>query len=295
METTAPPPPSDFAATVDTVLRASPNVADDGAALSQLLRMMARKVQLQEYHIAQQGDAILALSAELLAVKDAARAAAAERDAAVVPVDDVAHAQLLEHRAMLLRLDGDVDALKAQADAPRSPPRIQHDERPAVTVTTTPARGTAAPHAGASTQRTATPERAVQHMIARDAENVVTFSPSFSPAMTPIGAPPPQKVRDGAAVDPTAPRPLAGIELIDTPQGPRVSAMKPGGPAQSAGLEIGDHVLRLNGHDVRQKSDFVNSLARCVAGQCVDVAYRRNHRAVSSVKVYLGAAAMPRS
>jgi S1-C subfamily serine protease len=87
-------------------------------------------------------------------------------------------------------------------------------------------------------------------------------------------------------------RPLAGLDLTDTVAGPKVTALKIGGPGAAAGLKVGDTIIRLNGKEVRSKHDFVGALSRCVPGQCVDVAHRKDGHAVVVAKLYLGSAAV---
>jgi hypothetical protein len=222
----------------------------------------------------------------------------------------------------------DASAAVATAHRPPPPPQVTAFDIPRTTfaaATATPQRrpffaaaslrATAAgePEGGAAEY---TPEPEADHTTYQRRHTSAAYNVAMTPPpenqVAPIGAPPPPPphltpnatARSRSHVDdsvsryvlakpPSSQRPLAGIDLTDTLTGAKISAVKPGGPGHIAGLQIGDTVVRFNGKDVKSKHDFVSVLNRCVPGQCVDVAHRKEGHAIVVTKVVLGAATTP--
>lgn len=83
---------------------------------------------------------------------------------------------------------------------------------------------------------------------------------------------------------------MAGLELSETPQGMKVTAVKPGGPAHAAGIVTGEFVLRVNGKDIRSKAEFISVLDMCVPGQCIDIVHRKENQPTRTAKIFLASA-----
>lgn len=72
-----------------------------------------------------------------------------------------------------------------------------------------------------------------------------------------------------------------GVRVLDRepslpPPGVVLSTVRPGHPADAAGLLVGDWILEWGGEDVRDTAAFLGFLSRCRAGVPVEVATRRN-------------------
>ena len=83
---------------------------------------------------------------------------------------------------------------------------------------------------------------------------------------------------------------MAGLELTDTTTGARVTAVKPGGPADNARIEVGEYILKANTREVHRKSDFVGFLKECNPGQCVTLVHRREGQPSKTSKMFVGLA-----
>lgn len=78
-------------------------------------------------------------------------------------------------------------------------------------------------------------------------------------------------------VDP-AKRPKVGMGVKGASGGAEVTMVRPGSPAEKAGVRVGDLVIELNGRTVRSAADLENALATLELGQKVAVEVRRDGR-----------------
>lgn len=285
--------PNEFADAVDGLLSRTENVIEvrhtstvEATALKQLLSMMARKVQLQDHAIESQDRELRTLRAEVKRLRTETEGMTGIRN-------DVrkVHLEVEEQGAVLKRQQHALEMLRSEHDDMHVDiARALHSSE----------RGAAAPSSSGSRVRPRHDEdfgydNSDASLLAplpqerhRDPDEAYTPPPPLNTA--PIGAPAPDAHGTSSPRVPPSQRPLAGLELMDTTAGPKVSAVKPGGPAHAAGINVGDLIVRIAGKDVRCKRDFVVSLERCVPGQCVDVAFRRDGHAVTVTKVFLGGA-----
>jgi putative serine protease PepD len=72
-------------------------------------------------------------------------------------------------------------------------------------------------------------------------------------------------------------RAYLGVQTSDplTGTGAVVEGVVPGGPADAAGLQVGDHVLSVGGHPVAQSADVAAAVARLAPGRDVKLSVRR--------------------
>ncbi|HXG04122.1 MAG TPA: M28 family peptidase [Candidatus Binatia bacterium] len=91
-----------------------------------------------------------------------------------------------------------------------------------------------------------------------------------------VTAPPPLYVR----LEPPARRPLFGIapDLAADLSGVRVAGVRPASPAERAGVQPGDVIVRFGGADVRTLEDLTSALRDRRAGDRVEVVVRRDGR-----------------
>lgn len=71
-------------------------------------------------------------------------------------------------------------------------------------------------------------------------------------------------------------RPVAGLDLVDSPHGLRVQAVKPGGPAGLAGFQPGDVIFAVDSEECATRTHFLNIMERSTIGQPHDVSYFRD-------------------
>lgn len=81
-----------------------------------------------------------------------------------------------------------------------------------------------------------------------------------------------------------APRPKVGLLVKDVPGGAEVGTVRPGSPAEQAGVRVGDIVVELNGRSVRSAADLEVAIGSLVlsqkAGQTTAIDIRRNGKPV---------------
>ncbi|PQO26396.1 hypothetical protein C5Y96_20405 [Blastopirellula marina] len=117
--------------------------------------------------------------------------------------------------------------------------------------------------------------------------------PPSAPGMTapnpPTDVQPPQQPAPPIPVGPPAPRavPLIGLRAtsagtpeahrlnVESPTGAVVTVVHAGGPAQRAGLRIGDHIVQFRGVEVLTYEDFEASFLSCQPGERVEVIFVR--------------------
>ena len=87
---------------------------------------------------------------------------------------------------------------------------------------------------------------------------------------------------------------LADSFGLPQPQGALVSSVEKGGPAERAGIESGDVILKLNGQPLRDSSELPVQIAAVAPGTSVNLEIWRNH-ATREVAVKLGAMEEQRS
>src|SRR4029079_10400458 len=74
----------------------------------------------------------------------------------------------------------------------------------------------------------------------------------------------------------------AGMSVeFDSPEGPMVSSVKNGSPAESAGLQSGDELVSLDGKKVN-KNNWFETLARFKNGQRLPITVKRNRRTIKA-------------
>jgi S1-C subfamily serine protease len=73
-------------------------------------------------------------------------------------------------------------------------------------------------------------------------------------------------------------RPRVGLSVKDGSGGAIVGAVRPGSPAEAAGLRMDDVVVELNGHPVRSAADLERIIASLTIGTNVAVDIRRENR-----------------
>jgi len=81
---------------------------------------------------------------------------------------------------------------------------------------------------------------------------------------------------------------LADSFGLPQPQGALVSSVEKGGPAERAGIESGDVILKLNGQPLKDSSELPVQIAAVAPGTSVNLEIWRNH-ATREVAVKLGA------
>jgi hypothetical protein len=108
--------------------------------------------------------------------------------------------------------------------------------------------------------------------------------------LTFVDVPPPQPV----AAAGTGARPSLGTipDMTDEPGGVRLSGVRSGSPADSAGLRQGDVLIGLGTHAITSLQDFQNALMAHQPGDRVEVRYRRGEQTVA-VMVTLGGTRPP--
>ena len=87
---------------------------------------------------------------------------------------------------------------------------------------------------------------------------------------------------------------LADSFGLPQPQGALVSSVEKGGPAERAGIESGDVILKLNGQPLKDSSELPVQIAAVAPGTSVNLEIWRNH-ATREVAVKLGAMEEQRS
>jgi S1-C subfamily serine protease len=76
--------------------------------------------------------------------------------------------------------------------------------------------------------------------------------------------------------------------------GSKIGAVVPGGPADQAGLKIGDIIVALNGNPVKNTADFVGSVFALKPGTVAKVGYiRKDKQQTSDVIVGDGSKSFP--
>jgi len=86
-------------------------------------------------------------------------------------------------------------------------------------------------------------------------------------------APPPPPV------DP-ATRPRVGLRVKDVPGGAEVGGVRPGSPAEQAGVRVGDVVIEMNGKPIGSAAELETALASLTPEGTVAVQVRRNGKQV---------------
>ena len=254
---------TEFSATVQLVLDNDPLVRVkpyaplvDVSGLVQLMRAMAKKIELQELELQRQRDIVDVLQhtvATMRAQTDEHHAMRRDLKKLVNEVESLGvQQQLGAHRMEALRLQVDENASAAAASSP--PP---------------PSKAYVAESAG---QLTPAQQRQLQSII------------SFTPPPEPAAASATLQRSPGAAG-----RPMAGVELAETPQGLVVMSVKPGGPAELAGLRPNDLVLRVDNEDIFTKGDFILVLDTKAPQQSMEVAFRREGFPTSRTRMTLAA------
>jgi len=66
-----------------------------------------------------------------------------------------------------------------------------------------------------------------------------------------------------------------------------IRSVQPGGPADEAGLEQGDIIVRINDTEIRSSGDLFDALTEHRAGDVVEVAYN-HHGQSATTEVTLG-------
>lgn len=79
-----------------------------------------------------------------------------------------------------------------------------------------------------------------------------------------------QKVDQASAV--------LGVHLVDSAQGAAVTLVLPGSGAEEAGLQIGDSIYNVNGHEVYTREAFLAAVRGGVGGQVVKLSVNRADR-----------------
>jgi hypothetical protein len=104
--------------------------------------------------------------------------------------------------------------------------------------------------------------------------------------LTFVDAPPPAPPAANAS---GRPRPSLGTipDMADEPGGVRLTGVRTGSPADSAGLRAGDILIGLGTHAIANLEDFQNALMSYQAGDRVEVRYKRGDQTLS-VTVTLG-------
>ena len=97
-----------------------------------------------------------------------------------------------------------------------------------------------------------------------------------------------QIIQHGRVVD--SHRAALGVSLADSLERPGalVGALQPGGPAERAGIVVGDAIYAIAGKDVANAEALATALAGLQPGQTVDVAITRPDGTSATVKVKLG-------
>jgi S1-C subfamily serine protease len=70
----------------------------------------------------------------------------------------------------------------------------------------------------------------------------------------------------------------------------RLSGVRPGTPADSAGLRAGDVLIGLGGHEIGNLQDFQNALVAHRPGDRVEVRFRRDDQVMSVMVTLAGRA-----
>jgi S1-C subfamily serine protease len=71
------------------------------------------------------------------------------------------------------------------------------------------------------------------------------------------------------------PRPVLGIDVKDD-EGIRVTAVREGGPADTANLAVGDRIVSLNGNQYANSNSFIAAIGRMQPGDAVKVRIDRD-------------------
>lgn len=266
-----PLPTSPFRQNVETLLESTESLIRlqhstliDATALKDLLRLLASKVESQEEMIIRQRIAIEELTTEVQRLKS--------RD------------EEFEHvRKSVTSLENTSESLVAQQQVQSQDNiRFARDLEAAKLDLLRLGRPLTASAA------TAAPPSAIATLPHNERSDIVMFNPEVNKT-TPIGAPAPTSSSPS-----DHPRVMAGMELTESIQGMRVTAVKPGGPAQLGGITVGEVVLRVNGKDIRSKASFLAAIDGCVPGQGVDVVHRKDANPVKTTRIFLAPAAVPK-
>lgn len=279
----------DFSSAVDDLLSRTENIIQvhhttqvEAASLKQLLQMMARKIQLQELESERSNESISQLQQEVQQLR-------AQRDSD----HDQVSSMKLELRRLMNDADNKAVMLKQQAAVIEHLRRDNQDLQ--LEVSRVSHHQPLAPQSSSLTLSSVAPslplEEGRRSPPRRFAQTYVDPTPqALQPPSVAIGAPAPAPGSGPTQWSAAGQRPLAGLELVDSQSGMRISAIKPNGPAHAAGLMIGDMVVRVNNHDIKSKKDFLSMLENCAPGQCIDIAFRREGLGNRVTKLYLGAA-----
>ncbi len=73
-------------------------------------------------------------------------------------------------------------------------------------------------------------------------------------------------------------RPYLGLRLEDGSNGPAISAVSEGSPAEAAGLRDGDILRSIGGHEIHERCDIRDVMAELTAGEAVDVVVQRGRK-----------------
>jgi hypothetical protein len=86
-----------------------------------------------------------------------------------------------------------------------------------------------------------------------------------------------------AAAADQSPRGFLGVGLTDVPgtQGAQVGVIAPGGPAEKAGVRVGDVIVAVDGHPVASTEALVKAVAALSAGQRADLSILRDGQPLS--------------
>lgn len=74
----------------------------------------------------------------------------------------------------------------------------------------------------------------------------------------------------------SAQTPVIGIQVADGPNGPEVADLTPGGPAEAAGLQVGDVVTEVDGRTVRDATELIVAIRDNAVGDTVNLLVLRN-------------------
>lgn len=77
--------------------------------------------------------------------------------------------------------------------------------------------------------------------------------------------------------------PWIGVSLSTEADGAHVADVSPGGPAESAGLQPGDHLVGVDGQRTRDATSFIVALREFAVGDDVEIEYSRDGRKATAI------------
>jgi serine protease Do len=90
----------------------------------------------------------------------------------------------------------------------------------------------------------------------------------------------------GVMIQKVTPEVATAVGLADA-RGARIAEIMPDGPAQAAGLTVGDVIVSFNGREVRDSSDLPLLVARTPIGETVDLVVVRENKKRQTVKIHI--------